>query len=278
MPLYATKNTGSGDFEIAPAGLVNAVCSSVIDLGFHKNINFPNSTAKQKIAVSFEIDKEIQEGDFAGQRFTLTKEYSLSLAPKANLKKDLEPWIGTLTEDQLESFDVETLIGKPCFITIVHQAGKKDPTKIYANIGNISPVMEGTPTITPRENYIPKWVTDKIAQGTGDPDFQADEQPQQTGERPSPDFSKPPQTAGNIKSSDIYALFLKIAIDSPLDAKGRETVFLDCCSQLCGFTILHTNQLTPDFLITCHTFFSNPKSVESVQSTINLYLEKKDNK
>ena len=54
------------------------------------------------------------------------------------LYKDIMPWLGKLTPEQMKKFNVFELIGRDAMISISHStAGKKDPTKTYANISGI---------------------------------------------------------------------------------------------------------------------------------------------
>ena len=72
---------------------------------------------------------------------------------KANLRHHLDSWRGkAFTDEEAEAFDVSTVLGKPCMLTVMHT--QKDG-KTYANITGIGPLPKGIsaktiiPEITP---------------------------------------------------------------------------------------------------------------------------------
>ena len=60
--------------------------------------------------------------------------------------------------------DWELLVGRDCTVTIVHNADKKDASKVYANIGSVSPSMKGMAT--------PELVNDAVVWSLDDPDVE----------------------------------------------------------------------------------------------------------
>ena len=63
---------------------------------------------------------------------------------KSTLRALLTGWRGkAFTEEEAKEFDVTKLLGKPCMISIFHQASKSNPEKSYERIASISPVMKG---------------------------------------------------------------------------------------------------------------------------------------
>lgn len=127
------------DFEITPAGTHLATCYRVIDLGTQL-VEFKGETKKQyKIMISWELPDELMDG---GQPFSTHKKYTLSSSNKANLRKDLESWRGLpFSDEDFGKFDIGVLIGKSCFIGIVH-SNKNDQT--YANISSIMKLPKGS--------------------------------------------------------------------------------------------------------------------------------------
>jgi hypothetical protein len=68
----------------------------------------------------------------------VSKRYTLSLDEKATLLKDLVAWRGKeFTQEELDGFSLEVLLGKFCMVSITHSTydGKE-----YANISSISQV------------------------------------------------------------------------------------------------------------------------------------------
>lgn len=132
MAVYA-KSAG-GDFEAAPAGLCNAVCVDVVELGLKPDMN---GNMKEKIRIVFQTDKKLTNGKLAivGAQFTL------SAHEKAKLRQFLESWRGkkfTATRE-MEDLDLEKLIGASAFLNIIHEA-KGDKT--YANISTVLPAQK----------------------------------------------------------------------------------------------------------------------------------------
>lgn len=139
------KNTG-GSFEKAPAGVHVARCIRLIDLGTQHNRKFDNW--QHKVRVYWELpNAPMQTGEFAGQPFIVTKDYTLSLSEKADLRKDLKSWRGRdFTEQEAEAFDLSLVVDKCCLLNVVHEGD-------YANVAGIMPLPANTPC-PPRMNEL----------------------------------------------------------------------------------------------------------------------------
>jgi hypothetical protein len=161
-PLYA-KNSGE-DFEKCPEGTIQAVCIAVYDLGMQKT-NFQDKKGKDiiqhKVIIRWEIDAEMQKGEYAGERFNISKRYTLSLNEKANLRKDLEGWRGkAFTDDEVKKgFDIYNLVGLNCNLSIVHEKGKDG--SVYANVKAVSGLVKGQKKLSQETDTdkTPEWVT-----------------------------------------------------------------------------------------------------------------------
>jgi len=175
MGLIATDK-GGGDFDPITQGMHHAVCYGLFDLG----TQFMETFGKwgHKVLLCWEIPEERIQIEKDGKKLDLpratSKEYTLSLGIKANLRKDLETWRGrAFTADELSGFDVKNILGKNCLIQIIHQQ-KGD--KVYANVASITPLMKGVASKQP-ENPIkyfafgdmteipegtPEWIVKKI--------------------------------------------------------------------------------------------------------------------
>lgn len=117
-----------------------------------------------KIRLSFELPlktKVFKEGEPA-KPITIHKEYTFSMAEKANLRKLVEGMIGTtLIDHEAYAFDIETLVGMECLLGIKHKKTAKG--NIRAEIASSSPLMEGqtcptainTPTILMYSSWDP---------------------------------------------------------------------------------------------------------------------------
>lgn len=158
MPIIATAGSSGEQFTKIETGSYSAVCAEVIDLGLIEEDNF-DKTAKvknHKIAIVWELD-ELRDD---GKRFVMSNQYKLSLHEKSSLRKTLDAWRGVnFTEEQLQGFDVETVIGANCILTIV--ATKKKDGSEGRKIGAVSKPMKGNVKLTVSADYVrPKFITD----------------------------------------------------------------------------------------------------------------------
>lgn len=140
--MYAPKSS-SKEFERHPTGWTLLVCSRVIDKGTH--FNQEKQKDERKISIAFESQKKMAEGDFAGEPFLLFANFNFSMYQNSMLCGFIEDWMGMKfeTQEQADSFDLSTLIGKKAFANVIH-SGKFD------NLQPIGPVPEGmaAPEIT----------------------------------------------------------------------------------------------------------------------------------
>ena len=78
-------------------------------------------------------------GEYAGQPFTTSKFYTLSLHEKANLRNILKNWRGRdFTDAELKGFDLKTVLGAPCMISITHNE------KGRSEVGGVMALPRGT--------------------------------------------------------------------------------------------------------------------------------------
>lgn len=136
MPIAKETKT----YDPAPAGTHVARCYGCISLGTQHSEQFADSF---KVMLLFELPFErIQTESSGDMPMTLSKEYSLSLGKKANLRKHLDSWRGkAFTEEELKGFEVSKVVGAPCQLTIVHQTTGKGNT--YAKIESITGLAKG---------------------------------------------------------------------------------------------------------------------------------------
>lgn len=168
------KDSGGGDFEPLSENIHHAVCSRIYDLGTQANEKFGGED--HKILITWEVPGETIEIDGEDLPKIISREYTMSLHKKANLRHDLEAWRGTkFTETQLKGFNLEKLLGANCQLQIVH-VEKGDKT--YANIGAIMALPKGSKKLKMALNYepvsykvedgdsfpenTPKWIKEKI--------------------------------------------------------------------------------------------------------------------
>ena len=144
MATYASDTGGGKDFDPVPEGSHLAVCDMFVDLGMQDG----HFGAKHKIylrwqipalRLSYEKDGEKVEGPMS-----IGATYTLSLSEKSNLRPILQAWRGrAFTPDELKKFDVTTVLGAPCMITVTHEP-KKDGG-VYANVASVAKLPSGIP-------------------------------------------------------------------------------------------------------------------------------------
>lgn len=168
---------GGGDFKRAPSGTHFAVCNLIADCGLQPgSAQYP--TPKRKLYLRFEIPAERVEYEKDGTQvegpITIGSYYNATMNEKSTFRHHLESWRGRkFTDDEAAGFDVSSIVGKPCMLTIT-ESQKGDKT--YSNITGISAMPKGV-TAAPAENdllvytdfddhktfaKLPKWLQEKI--------------------------------------------------------------------------------------------------------------------
>jgi len=140
--ILATGNTETKR-EIVPSGTHIARCYSMIHIGTVEWEWQGETKYSNKIRVTFELPHEMRE--FSGEQkpMVISKEYTLSLHEKSNLRRDLEGWRGkSFDSKELAHFDITNLISKECNISVIHKTSKSGNE--FAQIGSISGMSKGT--------------------------------------------------------------------------------------------------------------------------------------
>lgn len=173
MPIAKeTKN-----FDPAPAGTHVARCYGCVSLGTQHSELFADAF---KLMLLFELPFEtVKMGDGKEMPMTISKEYTLSLSKKANLRKHLDSWRGRpFTETELAGFEVSNVVGAPCQLTITH--AKSSNGNVYARIETITglakgmtcpdqqhpsikyEIEEGDEKVSENFKKLPEWIQKKI--------------------------------------------------------------------------------------------------------------------
>lgn len=144
---FIATDTGGGDFKIVPAGAHLGRCFELIDLGTQTDETGQYAgKSNHKIKIGFELFGEDEAGqpltimvDGVEMPLTITKDYTVSLHEKANLRKELAAWRGKdFTDEEAQGFDVRKLIGAYAMVNVTHKANAKG--KVRANISGLSPL------------------------------------------------------------------------------------------------------------------------------------------
>jgi hypothetical protein len=126
---------GGGDFQPCPAGTHPAICIRVIDLGTQQTTYKGETKRAHKVLIAWEMPTARMSD---GRPFIVSQRYTYSGHKKAVLRQHLESWRGKrYTDEEIAGVDLVRLLGKPCFLTIVHDESHET---VYANVVGISPL------------------------------------------------------------------------------------------------------------------------------------------
>lgn len=135
------ENKG-GNFEVVAAGNHLARCYSMVQIGTIHDETFDTKRHLVRITWELPLKKKVFKPENGERPFSISKEYTLSMNEKANLRQDLESWRGKgFTENEAKAFDITKLLGKACMLNVIHKQNRKGNT--YAVISSITPIPEG---------------------------------------------------------------------------------------------------------------------------------------
>lgn len=172
MGLVARKPEGK-DIDPIEAGPHQAICIRYYDLGTHYQEIF--DTSSRKVMIMWEIPDSRIEVEGKDLPRAISREYTLSLHKKANLRTDLESWRGkTFSEPELEGFNLDKVLGTNCMLNIIHKTNDKGT---FANVTGVMPLMKNMEKKEPENPLVyfsfddaeieipkdtPQWIEDKI--------------------------------------------------------------------------------------------------------------------
>jgi len=217
------------DDYIIPAGSYAARLYLLVDLG-HQYVKFMEKPGKwsHKIRLGWEIPELTFEAEDKATGKDVIKprvigrEYTLSYYKDSHLKTDIQSWIGrSLTADEQDKgFAVDSLLGAPCMISVVHVDGhdKEGKAKTYANLASVmacprsisvpelyNPIvlydMDNDPGNKVFEALYP-WLQDRIKKAREfqheDGDMEAEPTPEEVADTSMPfDIETPAETFAN---------------------------------------------------------------------------------
>lgn len=143
------SDTGGTSFEQPPTGSHAGRCIAIIDLGTQRTTYEGEAQIKRQVIVRWELSNELMtEGDHKGKPFTVSKFYTASLHEKAGLRKDLASWRGRdFTADELKGFELETVLGKPCMLSVgLSEKGKAKVTSVMGLPKGMSVPAQANPS------------------------------------------------------------------------------------------------------------------------------------
>lgn len=164
MPITADKPNNSQEYELVPKGTHVARVYKVIYLGTQK-IEWQGETKElKKVRLYWELPNEkktytTEDGEEKEGVLSISREFTLSMGGKANLRPIVEGIIGTaLQDEEAYSFNMEELVGKACLIRITHKKNKAGDRE-YAIVESTSELMKG--------QECPKQVNDSVIINAG---------------------------------------------------------------------------------------------------------------
>ena len=106
---------GEGNFTPVPPGMHLARCYRVVDLGTQKSEYLGTIKHLPKVMIQFEVHGEDENGKAIvtakNEPMTISKNFTLSLAEKATLRKDLQTWRGReFTQKNCEALNSKTCL------------------------------------------------------------------------------------------------------------------------------------------------------------------------
>ncbi len=175
---FIAKSEGNTSVPKLENGVYTAISSMLIDIGGQKSPI--DNNVRRKFMMVWNIVGEFIEINNEQLPRVMSKEYTLSLNEKSNLRKDLQAWRGqAFTEEELNGFDLLTVMNKPCQLQIINE---EKNGKTYNNISAIMAMPKGmkvdpldevvifitnNPETWINWEKIPKWIKDKIKKMEG---------------------------------------------------------------------------------------------------------------
>lgn len=137
------RDSGGGSFTPVAPGMHLARCYRIVDVGTQKTEYQGQVKHLQKVMIQFEVHGEDDEGNALvtakGEPMSISKNFTLSLAEKATLRKDLQTWRGKdFTADELRGFELKNVLGAWAMLSVAKSTGNNG--KEYTNIMSINPV------------------------------------------------------------------------------------------------------------------------------------------
>lgn len=161
--IYKFMNLGTRYQEYK--GVQKEYADTLINISFE----LPNELHSFKVKNAQGVEEEVEKP------FAISREFTLSMGGKSNLRPFVEGIIGVqLTDDEAYGFDLETLVGHACLITITHKKST-DGERTFANIVSTAPLMKGMTVPEPVNSPVVQNVNDMpLAEIEALPKFLAD--------------------------------------------------------------------------------------------------------
>ena len=156
MPTTAPKPQG-GERVLVPSGTHQARVYKFMNLGtrFQEYKGQLKEYPDTLINISWELPNETHKftvrNEDGGEDvevekpLVISREFTLSMGKKSNLRPIIEGIIGTvLTDEEAYTFDLESILGMTCLVTVSHKEASNGNT--YANLVATAPLVKGMVT------------------------------------------------------------------------------------------------------------------------------------
>lgn len=140
MPLVAPKSQTNSNYTPAPTGSHIARCFRMVDIGTHQKTYDGKTRDVRMVRLDFELPEEVHvfREEKGPEPHSIGEYFTFSMNEKAKLRILLEQWRGKkFTDQEADKFDISVLIGKTCYMNVIHNEGDG---RVYANIASLMPV------------------------------------------------------------------------------------------------------------------------------------------
>lgn len=131
------------DRILVPEGVHQAVIAHIIDWGTQEETWEGETKSRRLLRIGYAFPEQTEtfedkEGKQITRPLMISKWYTLSLSPKANLHKDISAILGrSLKEEE----DITQLLGHALTVSVVHFTNKQN--NVVDKIGSFMPLMKG---------------------------------------------------------------------------------------------------------------------------------------
>lgn len=140
MSLTVSANSSTTIIEPVAQGTHLAVCGLLVDLGLQLNKKY--NKLQPKVLIGWELpDQTYTDSNGDEKPKMVYNRYTANLNEGSNLRRDLATWRGRdFTPDELDEFKLQNIVGKSCFINVIHNEYNG---KVYANVSGIMALPKG---------------------------------------------------------------------------------------------------------------------------------------
>lgn len=127
--------------ELVPEGNHVARVYQIIHIGTVPTTYEGRTSNVAKVRIGFELPEEMREfKEGEGMKpFVISREFTLSMGSKSNLRPFVEGIIGKLTDAEAANIQIEDLMGKTCLLNVQHGTSKSTGNE-YAKVASASPL------------------------------------------------------------------------------------------------------------------------------------------